>query len=264
MLDLSHQIEGLEALNNFRFAEAINRISPDTRAVCRRIGGGIALYAGVDSPMTQIFGFGMNGKVGEDELDQLEAFYRAHRAPVCVEVCEWADEAVPALLTDYGYHLTERTLVLTRSLAKDLSCEINNRVQRVPPTDAKVFARIVARGFAESDAVPATFVDLFQAFCFTEGTACFMAFQNDDPTGGGCVTVHRRVAMLFAASVLPTHRNRGTQLDLIKARLQYAAAQGCNYAVVTASPGTGSIRNLEKCGFRMAYARSKYVKKESN
>ncbi|MBC7920610.1 MAG: hypothetical protein H7Z75_05910, partial [Ferruginibacter sp.] len=222
MLNLSHRIENLEALNNLRFVEAVNRISPDTRAVCQRIGGGVALYAGVDSPMTQIFGFGMNGKVREGELAQLEAFYRAYRAPVHVEVCDWADEDLPVLLADHGYRPLERTLVLTRSLTKDFSYGINNRVQRVPPADAEAFARIVAQGFAESDAVPQIFVDLFRAFYLTEGTACFVAFQNDDPAGGGCITVHHRVAMLFAASVLPAHRNQGIQSDLIKARLQYA------------------------------------------
>jgi hypothetical protein len=45
------------------------------------------------------------------------------------------------------------------------------------------------------------------------------------------------------------------QTALINRRLWAAAQQGCEYAVVSTMPGSGSQQNMERRGFRLAYSK---------
>jgi GNAT superfamily N-acetyltransferase len=54
---------------------------------------------------------------------------------------------------------------------------------------------------------------------------------------------------------LPEFRQRGVQSALIARRLHEAAKAGCEYAVVSTNPGSGSQRNMERRGFRVAYTK---------
>jgi predicted acetyltransferase len=66
------------------------------------------------------------------------------------------------------------------------------------------------------------------------------------------------VAHLAGAATIPEGRNRGAQLALLDYRLRYAAAHGCDIALMGALPGSGSQRNAERHGFRIAYTRIKW------
>jgi GNAT superfamily N-acetyltransferase len=59
--------------------------------------------------------------------------------------------------------------------------------------------------------------------------------------------------------VLPAHRGRGLQVELVRARLAWATAQGCDLAASATEPGTASQRTLERCGFRAAYPKAVLV-----
>ena len=67
------------------------------------------------------------------------------------------------------------------------------------------------------------------------------------------------VAWLSGAGVLPASRGRGLQCALVRARLAWAAAQGCDLAASATEPGTASQRTLERCGFRVAYPKAVLV-----
>jgi hypothetical protein len=64
--------------------------------------------------------------------------------------------------------------------------------------------------------------------------------------------------VLAGASTVPEARRRGAQLALLHARLRYALDHGCDLAVMGAQPGSGSQRNAERQGFRVAYTRIKW------
>src|SRR6185295_18845386 len=51
------------------------------------------------------------------------------------------------------------------------------------------------------------------------------------------------------------------EMALVYARLRYAAARGCDLALMGALPGSGSQRNAERNGFRIAYTRIKWQKR---
>jgi hypothetical protein len=72
------------------------------------------------------------------------------------------------------------------------------------------------------------------------------------------LAIHDGVAHLAGASTIPAGRKQGAQLALLDARLRYAAEQGCDLALMGAAPGSGSQRNAERHGFRIAYTRIKW------
>jgi hypothetical protein len=57
---------------------------------------------------------------------------------------------------------------------------------------------------------------------------------------------------------VPDGRHRGAQLALLAARLNVASGLGCDLAMMAALPGSGSQRNAERNGFRIAYTRTKW------
>ena len=72
------------------------------------------------------------------------------------------------------------------------------------------------------------------------------------------LSIRDDVALLAGASTVPECRRQGAQLALLDARLRYAAGQGCTIAMMCALPGSGSQRNAEREGFRVAYTRIKF------
>jgi hypothetical protein len=68
------------------------------------------------------------------------------------------------------------------------------------------------------------------------------------------------LATLFADSTIAEFRRAGLHRELIAARLNDAAAQGCDLATSSTLPGSGSQRNYERLGFQVAYTKLTMVR----
>jgi hypothetical protein len=101
-------------------------------------------------------------------------------------------------------------------------------------------------------------LDLARVGAHRAGGLSFLAELDGRPVATGAMTVCDGVAVLVGASTVPEARRRGAQLALLGARLRYAADNGCDIAVMGAQPGSGSQRNAERQGFRVAYTRTKW------
>src|ERR1700722_20721524 len=55
------------------------------------VGGGVAEFRGVNSPVTQAEGLGLNGPVSDEDFERMEKFYRCRGSDVFIEVCPMAD-----------------------------------------------------------------------------------------------------------------------------------------------------------------------------
>jgi GNAT superfamily N-acetyltransferase len=66
--------------------------------------------------------------------------------------------------------------------------------------------------------------------------------------------------MLAGAAVQPKYRGQGIQQRLIAKRLLLGLEHGCDIAVVSTQPGTVSQRNMQRWGFQILYARTKFTK----
>lgn len=259
-LDFARRVEMAEANAAKGCAEALKRLRPDSPAVIENIGGGIALFAGPDSPVTQAIGVGLNGEVTDADLDRLTEFFISRGAPAAAEICPLVDMKLYERLAKRGYQLLEVSDMLylklpDAALPPELPTGVT--VRAAQPHELKLLTETVAQGFAEHFPVTRELLEVMESFAHREGAASFLAYVDGELAGGGVVSAHEKVGGLFGASTLPAFRRRGVQRALLAARIQWAVAQGCDLAVTITQNGSVSHRNMERFGFRIAYTRTK-------
>jgi hypothetical protein len=264
-IELARRLETTDALAGVEFARAWARQNSFTGEVFLPVAGGYAGFGGVDSPLTQAFGLGLNGPVTEADMAAMEEFYRARGAPVNIETCPLADPSLLTLLNERGYHPNEYSNVLVRELTEADSRawpDPSRRIHiRAPAEDeAESYSALVMSAFFGGEEVPPGFINAIQSWYYADRAFYFMAEVDGIPAGGAMMSVHQGVASLGGAGTLPVFRNRGVQQVLLLARIAAAAESGCDLAMVATSPGSGSQRNVERVGFRVVYTRTKFLK----
>ncbi|HLK49994.1 MAG TPA: hypothetical protein VKT49_17745 [Bryobacteraceae bacterium] len=218
-------------------------------------GGGVALFQGADSPLTQAVGLGLNGPVAKAELNAIEAFFRARGAPVRIDLCPLADAGLLDSLGRRGYRVTEFNNVLVRQLASP-EITLTPRVRRALPDECDVWAHAAGCGFFEQAELTEAEMDVGRAIFTMPGALCYLATSEaGESSGGGALATCGSMAMLFADSTVPCHRRQGVHRELIAARLNEAAALGCDTATASTAPGSQSQRNYERMGFQVAYTK---------
>jgi hypothetical protein len=115
-LQMARQLEAAEAQSAIAYVAALHRFRPGSRAAFQRIGAGIAVFAGIDSPITQAVGIGLDGPVREKQIEKLEHFYNARSDDVRVELCPFADKSVTDHFGRRGYRVLDYSNVLLRPL----------------------------------------------------------------------------------------------------------------------------------------------------
>jgi len=261
---LSRRIELAEAQAAAAAAQALAEFRPDAGVAVTRIAGGLAVYCGANSPVTQAVGLGLDGAVSEGEFNALEQFYASRNEPVRVETSPLAD---PSLIEQFGkrrYRVTEFTNVMARpicashpsSAAREATDGIS--VERVAPEHIDLWNLTVAQGFAAHHPVNQEILDVMRAFASAPHVECYLARVNGAVAGGGTVILRDGIAVLFGASTLPGYRKRGVQTALLESRIARAAEYGCDLAVCLAQHGSTSQRNVMRRGFSVLYTRVKF------
>lgn len=260
---LARRLESTDAYSGVEFTRAHARMNAGSIATAEPFAGGWAIFGGVDSPLTQAFALGLDGPVVEDEIERMEEFFHSRGASVDVELCPYADPSLVRIFKDRSYTLLEFSNVLARKLTPDDAGMDSNGevlVRRSEPHEVRLLAETVGRGFFETGDLPPMMTDMFETFFQSSAGAAFLVEVDGSMAGGGVVILHEGIASLGGASTLPAFRNRGIQTALLRARLAFAAREGCEIAMVTTMPGTISQRNAERQGFRVVYSRTKIQK----
>lgn len=265
-LVLARRLERAEAQANVDFVEARARVSPASGAQWIDVGGAYAMFDGVSSPLTQSFGLGLFDAISNIEMERLEAFFRARRAPVCHEVSPLADVSLLPLLNERRYQPIEFTSVMCRRISPELSLTgpMNDRLRVRPIDDSEhdLWAETAARGWSESPELADFMLTLSQIGAQRKHTVSFIAELNGRPIATGAMSISGGVALLAGASTIPEGRKQGAQLALLETRLRYAAEHGCDIAMMGAAPGSPAQRNAERQGFCIAYTRIKWRLRE--
>src|SRR5207248_1997005 len=118
-----------------------------------------------------------------------------------------------------------------------------------------------AEGWGDTPGLEASLLDIGKIVA--ERVDAIMFLAEDDGDDGrtiatAAMSISDGVALFAGASTIPAARHRGAQFALLAHRLSYAAANGCDLAMMVALPGSGSQRNAERNGFRIAYTRTKW------
>jgi hypothetical protein len=269
-LALARRLERAEAKSCASFVEARARLWPALGAGWIEVAGAYAMFDGIGSPATQTFGLGMFETPTADHLGQLEAFFDRRGAETHHEVSPLADPALVPLLNERGYQPFEFTSVMYRPIADRAgleACTTGSEVaQAEKPAvrllgddehDHELYARVAAEGWR--DLGYADFMmEIGRVSANTDGLRLFVAESGGTAIAAGAIHLRDGVAHLAGASTIPEGRRRGAQLALLDERLRFAAANGCDIALMGAAPGSGSQRNAERHGFRIAYTRVKW------
>lgn len=218
-------------------------------------GGGVALFQGPESPLTHAVGMGLNGSVGDAELDAVEAFFHSRGARVTIDLSPLADPGLLESLAARGYRPAEFNNVLVKPLA-GVEITLTARVRRAVEGERELWSHTVGQGFFEEAELTDEEMDVGRAIFSMPGALCFLASSDGGETaGGGALAVSGGLASLFADSTIARFRRRGLHRELISARLNEALALGCDLAAASTLPGSASQRNFERNGFRVVYTK---------
>lgn len=267
---LARRIEAVEASLMSDVTVSVGRRRPDARMYVQPIGGGTAVFSGLDSPMNKVAGLGFE-PVDEAVLAEVERQFAARGTAVRVELSTLGDPAVGEMLTARGYRLRGFENVLGLALPSTAMGPVSGdiTVTDAPPGTPQWVA-VVTAGFANPDVFdgpPPTesfasdaLQQVMEDMSTVPGFRRYLAWRGDAVAGGGGLRVCDGIAQLSGAATLPDHRRRGVQTALLHHRLADAARAGCELAVVTTEPGSKSQQNVQRQGFALLYARAVLVK----
>jgi GNAT superfamily N-acetyltransferase len=245
---LARRLEAAEAAN------ARGCSSRDGSAILE-LAGGVAIFVGAGSPLTQAVGIGLNGPVSEDEIACLEEFFRSRGARVSIDLCPLVQSSLLEALGSRGYRATEFNNVLIKPLA-GTRIVLTPRVRQALPGETDLWSHTVGRGFFEQPQLTSDEMDVGRAIFAMPEALCYLAVAGSgEPAGGGAAAIRAGLLTLFADSIIPTFRRQGLHAELIAARLNEAMARGCDLATASTLPGSTSQRNYERLGFQVAYTK---------
>lgn len=239
-LTLARRLERAQAIQNERFTQAAGGSSLS-------VGGGFAHFRGAAHPLNQALGL-LEAMTAAD-LDAIESFLGV---PTVLELSPAVDPGLWPLLAWRGYRLHQFQQLWVRTLAELEPAPPSAQVRIARSNEASLYNRIVCAGFMERDDWEVV-EPPFQTSLEVQDAWGFLAFVDGQPVGGGMLGIVDGVALLSGSSVIPQFRGRGLQKTLIRARLAFALAQGCDLACASTAPGTASQRSYEASGFRVAY-----------
>ncbi len=227
--------------------------------------GAYAMFDGLGSPLTQTFGLGVFDPVTGEVVDRIEAFFRERGSDVFHEISPMADQSLLALLGERGYCPMELTSVMFRPIERSVSlaAKLNDRIKvrligTDNETDHELWAQTGAKGWSSEGDFGDMILELSRLTVKKGIVPAFLAELDGQAIATGALSITDGVALLAGASTVPEGRKQGAQLALLDSRLRYAAKQGCDLAMMCASPGSASQRNAERQGFRIAYTRIKW------
>jgi ribosomal protein S18 acetylase RimI-like enzyme len=262
---LARRFEAVEEMPQVFYARILQKTRPKIGAAEEEICGGHMAFAGLGSPIGRATGAGLDRPLTANDINRIEQFYRAHKAPSQVDLCPLHDRAVFEMFMQRGYAVAELNHVLYRRLdaeekfpAPPPGCEIRRGLLE----EADEAASIVERSFFPEGA-PEAYRGLLSPLYQIENASIYVATVEGRMVacGIGMSMPPHRVAGMFGAGTLTEFRGRGLQTALLQARLTAAANAGCEFAVVVTEGGTTSQRNCERLGFQVAYSKVTVIRK---
>ncbi len=259
----ARRLEAAHAWCIRRYAETLARLRPRVGTTWMEIAGGLAIFTG-PSPFTFAIGMAMDRPITPGELDRVEGFFAARGVATAIEVTPFTDASLIELLVGRGYAAREVTTVLFHDLhAAAVTAEpaAGVTLRWAEPEDAAGWIEVLSRCFYVEEPGPERRANMLAMFRVPNSLTA-LAYVDGEFAGvaGGMLPGCNGVAPLFGSCTLPQFRHRGVHAALLNFRLRRAREAGCAMAIATAMPGSDSERNLQRCGFSVAYEKRTYVK----
>ncbi len=221
------------------------------------VAGGLAVCHGARSPFSAAVGLAIGTPATPADVDRVEAHLGIGGGPVRIEVGPCTDPSLTEELGRRGYQVERFFQVWVRAPAAEAP---GADVRPAAPAETAARVDVVTPPQVGAPPWPGRPPASLAAMLSTEGAVPWLALEGGRPVGVALSSSEAGVAWLSGAGVLPAFRGRRLQAALVRARLAWAHAAGCDLVASATEPGTASQRTLERCGFRAAYPKAVLVR----
>ncbi|KAL2072181.1 hypothetical protein VTL71DRAFT_11524 [Oculimacula yallundae] len=271
-LQTAKRLEEADQIFTTRLAKAVAQIHHSHATFTIPLSsGGVASVSlpSLGRTMNRIMGFGMRGPVSEVDLAIAEDMFAKNGVETLVCLCTHADSSARKVLAARGYVVEGFMNCYARELT-DADLEVGGmgiegvEISRIPEERLDEFPGWSAEGFRSSGGSEFLLDTLGRAAVLREDTRLYYAIVGGKvvSTSGTAFiqTSKGGVALFYIGSTVPEYCGRGIQAALMRFKLADARREGFEMAAVQALCGSGSSRNVERVGFRLAYTRVWFVK----
>jgi GNAT superfamily N-acetyltransferase len=228
-----------------------------------QFGGATALL----TAKTDNLDFNRVGNIGEGDLSHLEAissWYRDYGQRCRFEIIP--TRARPALLqglAKIGYYQTGFYSVLYGVPRPSLLHQSSLSVRNVSLEERDLFAEIYLESFAIPRLSRLSYLrESIRLLVGRPSMQCLFAMNNGVPVAIAILYLHKGVGYLATAATLPTARRCGYHKTLLQARIELAAAAGCDLIAAQTGVATQSQYNMERSGLRIAFTKAFWTLRE--
>lgn len=283
-LDAIHHIEEAHMIHLSRQVEISIQLFPEESISLHPVvSGGVAALTTpfLGQQINRTLGLGMKGPVTDIDIRHLENLHLDANLSPTILLCPYADPSALQVLAVRGYGVDSFLNIYARSLhdlSLDFDMDVNpesieypfgldTKVVRAPATDTGMAAFInnSVAGFKDGGKALTLLRNLAEMAALRTDTILYLAKIDGQIAGCGALalieTEYGRVAHMYIDSTTPSFRGRGIQRALIRARMLDAKRLGYNFVTIHANPGVGTGRNAEKEGFRLAFTKPIFTKR---
>lgn len=226
---------------------------PNVGAELIEVGGGVAAFMGVDSPLSYAIGVGVTAPAGGSEIDEITRFFEARATPPRITCHPFADRELTRALVNHRYAPTEAENVLMVDL-REFDAVRDPRI--VEARDMRAWSEVSARGFSDGEIPTEEFTMVGTLIASSENVTALEGRDGETIAATAGCDIDGEIAGFFGATTLPEYRNRGWQTAMIRDRAARAIEAGARYGRVTCGIATTSERRFRALGFSVLYTRT--------
>jgi hypothetical protein len=232
--------------------DTVRRLYPEEHAASMEIAGGLAVFTGINSPLSQTYGVGTLAPVTIDEIAQITGFYESRSATPRVFVTPMADPSLGRMLAAAGYAPAEYENVMA---SDEFDAYALYDGQIAIATDVGAWADASARGFMDLETLAPGDDRIARVLASSQGVWALEARDDDTIVATAAMDIRGECSAMFAGSTMRGYRHRGWHLALIRDRIARARDAGVRFMRATGRPSSSSERNFHRCGFETLYTR---------
>jgi GNAT superfamily N-acetyltransferase len=255
--ELVHRLEASAAKVSMATVAAFVGLDPGDPARAMAWGDGALVAFGPGRYVNRAVGVTLDD-IGDDGLDEIEAFFVGVGVPPSLEVASWCPPTLLERLVHRGYRMSWFRNVYAMGLDEAVPAPHPHvGVREVVEATLDEWLELFALGNEIASARERTVSDDYaRAEHAIAGSTDFVADLDGSPLGCGSLVRVDGVGWLGGAATAPAGRRRGVQTTLLRHRMAVARRDGCDIVAATARPPGDSARNLSRLGFTLAYAQA--------
>jgi len=231
-------------------AEVMRRFSKASGGEWIEVGGGVAGFAGVDSPVNAAKG--MDGKLGRSELLRVIEFFGDRGKDSIVELAPWVEAHCLGDLVCLGFERIGHEDVMSRQ-----SEQLDESLEEV--ADAEEWARVLSLSFFGE--VNELGLSIGKMMGNGDLGLSLGIREAGELVAAGQLGIFGGAGLLAGDGTIEAWRGMGLQQRLIRGRVRRAFDEGVEWVHSEVQPESSSQRNYLRCGFSPIYARVHYIKK---